>query len=129
MAAFDDEHRRRIGLGVRRAWQKKREREGARPAHMDTWLREGRVAPELRPILGVRAKQDERMVQNLGGVDVVTAMQKAHRDGWLHAKVAADVEFACLARGEADGGPERRRVVPSGLDEQTEGAARCAACN
>ncbi len=34
-------------------------------------------------------------------------MQRAIIDAWFKAAVAADVEFARLARGEADGTPEK----------------------
>ena len=74
---MDEKHRERIGRGVRRAWQAKREREGARPAHVDTWILEGRVAPELAPIVKERGQQAEAMVHDLGGPQVVAAKQKA----------------------------------------------------
>jgi hypothetical protein len=47
------------------------------------------------------------MIADLGGPTEVTAMQRALLDGWLKAAVAADVEFARLAQGNADGTPER----------------------
>ena len=57
-----------------------------------------------------------RIVEDLGGPDAVTAMQRGMIDGYTKAMVAADVEFAPLARGETPGGSERRfrpeREVP-----------------
>ncbi len=104
---MDEEHRRRIGRGVRRAWQTKRERAGGRPAHVDAWIQEGRVAPELVPILKERRQQAEAMVHELGGPEAVTARQKALVDAWMQAQVAADVQFARLARGDVDSSAER----------------------
>ena len=101
-----EEHRERISRGVRRAWERRRTREGVRPVHVDRWLRDGAVAPALVPILKTRAAQIEDMIADLGGPAEVTAMQRALLDGWLKAAVAADMEFARLAQGNADGTPQ-----------------------
>ena len=52
---------------------------GARSAHVDAWIREGHVAPELAPILKERLQQAEAMVHDLGGPEAVTARQKKRR--------------------------------------------------
>jgi hypothetical protein len=56
------------------------------------------VAEALRPILEARALHAEAMVQDLGGPDELTAMQKGILEGWLQAQVAADAEFARFVR-------------------------------
>ncbi len=99
------EVRERISRGLRRYHELRRCR--ARPAHVDRWAREGAVAPELRPILEARAHQAEAMVQDLGGPDAVTALQRGVLDTWLQAQVTADVAFARFVRGEATEVPER----------------------
>jgi hypothetical protein len=101
-----EEHRERIFRGVRRAWERRRTREGVRPVHVDRWLQDGAVAPALVPILKTRAAQIEDMIADLGGPAEVTAMQRALLDGWLKAAVAADVEFARLAQGNGEGTPQ-----------------------
>jgi len=102
-----EEHRERISRGVRRAWERRRTREGFRPVHVDRWLRDGAVDPALVPILQTRAAQVEDIIADLGGPTEVTAMQRGIIDGWLKAAVAADIEFARLTRGESEGTPER----------------------
>ena len=102
-----EDRRERISRGVKRAWERRRARESARPAHVDRWLRDGTVNDALVPILQARAVQVEDIVADLGGPSEVSAMERAVIDGWLKAVVAADVEFARLARGECDGTPER----------------------
>jgi hypothetical protein len=70
-------------------------------------VRDGTVKDALVPILQARAAQVEDIAADMGGPSAVTAMQRALIDGWLKGAVAADVEFARLARGETDGTPER----------------------
>jgi hypothetical protein len=101
------EHKRRIAAGVRRAHARRRAVSDPRPAHVDRWLQGGEVPAELRTILEIRASQVEAMVQDLGGADEVSGMERALLDGWLKATVAADVEFMRLVRGDTDGAPER----------------------
>jgi len=78
-----------------------------RPVHVDRWTRGGVVNHALVPILQARAAQVEDIIADLGGPSEVTAMARAIIDAWFKAALAADVEFARLARGEADGTPER----------------------
>ena len=63
---------------------------------MDRWIRDGIVAPELVPIIEARADQAEQIVEDLGGPDEVTAMQRGIIDGYTKAMVAADVEWLSL---------------------------------
>ena len=42
-----EEHHRRISKGVKPAWQGRKARENARPVHVERWIEEGTVAPEL----------------------------------------------------------------------------------
>ena len=101
------EHRRRISAGLRRAHERRRAVGDPRPAHVDRWIERGEVPAELAALLDVRASQVEAMVQDLGGPEEVSAMERALLDGWLKAAVAADVEFSRLARGETEGATER----------------------
>ena len=70
---------------------------------------DGAVDRALVPILQTRAARVEDIITDLGGPIEVTAMQRALIDGWLKAAVAADVEFARLARGETEGTPRPPR--------------------
>lgn len=103
----EEERRQRIARGVKRAWERRRARESVRPVHVDRWTKDGAVNHALVPILQARAAQVEDIIADLGGPSEVTAMQRAIIDAWFKAAVAADVEFARLARGEADGTPEK----------------------
>ncbi len=105
-----EEHRRRISRGVERSWVVRKAAQDAslgRPVHVDRWIKDGIVVPELVPIIEARAAQAEAIVQDLGGPDEVTAMQRGMIDGLVKALVAADVEFARMARGEIKGAPDR----------------------
>lgn len=102
-----EEHRRRISEGVKRAWARRKALTTPRPAQVTRWQETGEVAPELAAMVEVRARQAEAMVQDLGGAEELSALERAILDGWLQAQVAADVEFGRLARGETEGAPER----------------------
>ena len=98
-----DEHRERISRGVRRAWERRRTREGFRPVHVDRWLWDGAVDRALVPILQTRAAQVEDIIADLGGPSEVTAMQRALIDGWLKAAVADDALDGQARRGARPG--------------------------
>ena len=82
----------------RRRRKREKELESARPAHVTRWVRTGMVAPELRRYVLDRAEHVAAMVQDLGGPEEVSAMERAILDGWFQAQVAADVEFARFIR-------------------------------
>ena len=92
--------RERIARTLRRYHARQRERRRIRPTHVDKWLRKREVADALRPILEARALHAEAMVQDLGGPDELTAMQKGVLEGWLQAQVAADAEFLRFVRDQ-----------------------------
>ncbi len=101
------ESRARISRGVTRWHARRREAARVRPTHVDRWMRDGAVHPALRPIVAARASQVEQMVQDLGGPDEVTAMQRGVLEGWIQAQVAADVEFSRLIQDPKAEIPER----------------------
>jgi hypothetical protein len=83
------------------AWQKRRKyRRALAPMHVQEWLDTRQVCPALVPIVTARADHAARMVEELGGPDAVTAMQRAALDQWLAAQVAAD---ACVLQFWRDG--------------------------
>ena len=86
--------RQRISSGLRRYHNRRREEAQVRPAHVHDWLREGIVHHRLRPFVKARAAMFVGILQDLGGSEVVTGMQKGILEGWLQAQVAADAAFA-----------------------------------
>lgn len=107
MARHSAETRARISHGVKRANRRKLEAALVRPSHVDQWLRAGIVAPSIRPILEVRASQVESMIEDLGGVDEATNMQKRVLDGWLQSQVCADLLFQKLAQDPKSEVPDK----------------------
>ena len=89
------EWKARITEGLRRHHADRRGREHLRPSQIDLWIRRGRIAPQLRPIVTVRASQAQQMAEDLGGD--LTAMQQAAIEGWLQVQVAADAFFLAFA--------------------------------
>ncbi len=110
---------------MKRSWERRRARldtTKGRPAPVDRWIQEGVVAPERIPMIEARAEQAQQIVEALGGPDPVTAMPRGMLDGYVKARVAADVEFARLVRGETPGGSDRLagRLGGAGLATLTE---------
>ena len=92
--------RERIARTLRKYHARQRERRRVRPTHVDKWLRKREVADALRPIVEARAVHAEAIVQDLGGVEELTGMQRGILEGWYMAQVAADAEFLRFVRDQ-----------------------------
>ena len=77
-----------------RRWQREKKLERVLPTHVWRWIRMGVVAPELRQYVLARSEHAAAMIEDLGGEDSLTAMERATLDGWLQSQVVADVLFA-----------------------------------
>src|SRR5271157_3578686 len=78
---------RRYGVDVRRRTQT------IRPMHVDRWIADGLVAPQLAPIVKARAAQVADIVADLGGETECSAAERAVLDGWFKSAVCADGLF------------------------------------
>lgn len=98
-----DEHKRRNSEGQLR----RLDRERPAPIHIVRWVHQGLVAEPLRRIVSERIAHLAEMVQDLGGEEHVTAMERAVLQGWLVAQVAADAEFGRYLRSDDPAALER----------------------
>lgn len=67
--------------------------DAAPSADVTRWLRLGVVSEQLRPIVRTRLGQREQMIEDMGGAEYVSMMQRAALDTWMQAQVAADAEW------------------------------------
>ena len=104
------EWRARVSKGTKRGIA----RRIARPAHVDEWLRGGRVAIQLVPFVKARSEQATQMVLDLGGPENVTAMERAVIEGWLRLMVAADGEFRRYIHDDDAGALDRLAPLLNG---------------
>lgn len=98
---------------ARRGWQRHRERAQLQPSQIARWRRDGVVSASMTPILDAAVDLYAAMVQDLGGVDQVSAMQRAALDGWLAARIAVDAELQLLLQ---DGDTSRREKLATFLN-------------
>ena len=70
------------------------------PTHAWRWIRTGVIALPLRRYVKARSEQVAGMMEDLGGVDAITTMERAALDGWLQAQVVADVLFSRFLQTE-----------------------------
>lgn len=101
------EHALRSGLGARRGKHLARIADAAPSADVSRWLKVGAVSEQLRPIVRTRLGQREQMVEDLGGAEHVSQMQRAALDTWMQAQVAADAEWRRYIAEDDRGALER----------------------
>ena len=98
----------------RRALHRKATLEGRKrkrrvtPKALAHFSKAGLVCEELRPIVALRREQYGFMLDDLGGIEEVTQLQRAVLDGWLYAQIAADAQISrILEHPHAERLPER----------------------